>query len=154
LFTALCAALTLGLLARSVRLLPHDRTRDQRLREMGAHAMLSIRAALLPVLFAVLVLATQLTFWENAVVATGEMLNLLVFAFIVDALLEYRVSQNDRWLMTSALVFGLGASNNWALLGFFPFYLVSVVWFRGLVGFFNLRFLARMAFWGVVGELL
>ena len=49
-FTALCAALTLGLLARSVRLLPQDRTREARLREMGAHALLSIRAAFLPAL--------------------------------------------------------------------------------------------------------
>jgi tetratricopeptide (TPR) repeat protein len=154
LFTALCAALTLGLLARSVHLLPHDRTREQRLREMGAHAMLSIRAAFLPALFAVLVLATQLTFWENAVVATGEMLNLLVFAFVIDCLLEFRVSQSDTWLTVSAFVFGLGASNNWALLGFFPIYLFSLVWIRGFVGFFNLRFLARMALWGVAGALL
>jgi hypothetical protein len=154
LFTALCAALTLGLLARSVHLLPHDRTREQRLREMGAHAMLSIRAAFLPALFAVFVLAVQLTFWENAVVATGEMVNLLVFAFVIDCLLEFRVSQNDTWLTVSAFVFGLGASNNWALLGFFPIYLFSLVWIRGFAGFFNLRFLARMAFWGLAGGLL
>jgi tetratricopeptide (TPR) repeat protein len=153
-FTALCAALTLGLLARSVRLLPQDRTREARLREMGAHALLSIRAAFLPALFAVLVLATQMTFWENAIVATGEMLNLLVFAFIVNCLLEYRVSQNDKWLVVSALVYGLGDSNNWALLGFFPFYLISLLWIRGLAGFFNLRFLGRMLLWGLAGNLL
>jgi len=152
-FTALCAALTLGLLARSVRLMPQDRTRDARFRELGAHALLSIRATFLPALFAVLVLATQLTFWENAVVATGEMLNLLVFAFIINCLLEFRISQDDRWLTVSALVYGLGESNNWALLGFFPFYLLALVWIRGL-GFFNLRFLARMVFWGAAGSLL
>src|SRR4051812_34840498 len=33
--SAVCAALSLGLLARSVRLLPHDRTREQRQRELG-----------------------------------------------------------------------------------------------------------------------
>jgi len=48
----------------------------------------------------------------------------------------------------------LGAGNNWALLGFFPIYLFSLVWIRGLAGFFNLRFLARMALCGVVGALL
>src|SRR5687768_917493 len=32
-FTAVCAAATLGLLARSVALLPHDRTHEQRVRE-------------------------------------------------------------------------------------------------------------------------
>jgi tetratricopeptide (TPR) repeat protein len=152
--TALCAALTLGLLARSVSLLPFDRTRESRLREFGAHSLLSIRAAFLPVLFAVLVLATQLTFWENAVVATGEMLNLLVFAAIIDCLLEYRISLNDKWLIASALIYGLGNSNNWALLGFFPIYLFSLVWIKGLVGFFNLRFLGRMALCGLLGNLL
>ena len=116
--------------------------------------MLSIRATFLPALFAVLVLAMQLTFWENAIVATGEMLNLLVFAFIVDCLLEFRVSQSDKWLTVSAFIYGLGASNNWALLGFFPFYLFSLVWIRGLAGFFNVRFLARMALSGLVGGLL
>jgi len=153
-FSALCAALTLGLLARSVHLLPHDRTREQRLREMGAHALLSIRAAFLPALFAVLVLATQLTFWEHSVSATGEMLNLLVFAFLIDCLLEYRVSQNDKWLIASAFVYGLGDANNWALLGFFPIYLFVLLWIRGFPGFFNIRFLARMAVWGLIGNLL
>jgi tetratricopeptide (TPR) repeat protein len=153
-FTAVCAALTLGLLARSVRLLPHDRTREQRLRELGAHAQLTFRCAFLPALFAVLVLATQLTFWQNAVVATGEMLNLLVFAFIIDCLLEYRVTQNDTWLTVSAVVYGLGESNNWALLGFLPLYLVALIWIRGLVGFFNLRFLVRMGLCALAGNLL
>src|SRR5690349_10121757 len=32
-FTAICAALTLALLARSIALLPHDRTHEQRQRE-------------------------------------------------------------------------------------------------------------------------
>ena len=82
-FTALCAALTLGLLARSVRLLPHDRTREQRQREGGEFALLSIRTAFLPPLFAVLMLGLQLTFWQHAVSATGEMLDLLVFAFLI-----------------------------------------------------------------------
>jgi tetratricopeptide (TPR) repeat protein len=150
-FTAICAALTLGLLARSVRLLPQDRTREQRLRELGPHATLCFRPAFVPVLFAVLMLATQLEFWQNAVVATGEMLNVLVFAFIINCLLEYRSSQLDKWMLASAFVYGLGASNNWALLGFFPLYLVAVLWIRGLAGFFNGRFLTRMLACGLAG---
>jgi tetratricopeptide (TPR) repeat protein len=150
-FTALCASLTLGLLARSVRLLPQDRTREQRLREFGAHALLSFRAAFLPVLFAVLILATQLTFWQNAVVATGEMLDLLVFAFVINCLMEYRVSQSDKWLLLSAFVYGVGATNDWALLGFLPLYVVAVLWFKGFSGFFNQGFLARMFVCGAAG---
>ena len=67
-FTAVCAALTLAILARSVRLFSHDRTKEQRLREGGEFALLSVRAAFLPAAFAVLLLAAQLTFWQNAVV--------------------------------------------------------------------------------------
>src|SRR4051812_42858501 len=44
-FSALCAALTLGLLARSVRLLPHDRTKEQRLREPGVDSLLSVKSS-------------------------------------------------------------------------------------------------------------
>ncbi len=150
-FMAVCAAFTLGLLARSVRLLPHDRTPEQRARESGAHALLSFRPAFLPALFAVLILAAQLVFWQNAVVATGEMLNLLLFALVVDALLEYRISQNDNWLLLSSFVYGLGTANNWALLGFFPLYIMALLCIKGFVGSFNRGFLARMLLCGVAG---
>jgi hypothetical protein len=75
--------LTLAILARSVRLFSHDRTKEQRLREGGKFALLSVRAAFLPALFAVLLLGSQLTFWENAIAGTGEMIDLLVFAFLI-----------------------------------------------------------------------
>src|SRR5579872_2419809 len=110
-FTAICAALTVGILARSVRLLPHDRTREQRQREGGEYALLSLRHAYLPALLAVLVLGLQLTFWENSVSATGEMFDALIFAFLVQCILEYRISQNERWLSTLALVYGLSVTN-------------------------------------------
>src|SRR5215467_794680 len=45
LFSAVCAALTLALLARSVALLPHDRTHEQRLRERSPFSFLTIRLA-------------------------------------------------------------------------------------------------------------
>jgi len=150
-FTAVCAALTLGLLARSVRLWPHDRTREQRLQELGTRALLTFRTAFLPALFAVLMLATQLTFWQNAITATGEMLNVLVFAFLINCLLEYRFSQKDRWLMISASVYSLGAANNWALLGFFPLYMIVVLCLKGIRGYFNQRFLTRMLVCGLAG---
>jgi tetratricopeptide (TPR) repeat protein len=152
-FTAVCAALTLAILARSVRLLSHDRTREQRLREGGEFALLSVRAAFLPAAFAVLLLAGQLTFWESAVVGTGEMIDLMVFAFLILCLLEFRVSQSERWLNVFTLVYGLGVANNWALIGFFPCFLLALVWLKR-AGFFHWRFLLRMTGWGVAGLLL
>jgi tetratricopeptide (TPR) repeat protein len=149
-FTAVCAAATLGLLAASVRLLPHDRTREQRGREQGAFALLSLRTAYLPALFAVLLLGLQLTFWKNAVVATGEMVDVLVFAFLIFCLLRFRVTQNDRWLLVSAFVYGLGMANNWAMIGFFPLFIVATIWTKGIASF-NLRFIGLISACGAAG---
>src|SRR5258708_3287001 len=70
--SALCAFFTLALLARSVAILPHDRTRDQRQAERSDYSFLTIRAAWLPPLLAALVCGLQLSFWENAIISTGE----------------------------------------------------------------------------------
>lgn len=126
--TAICAALTLGLLAESVRLLPQYQTRNQRQGENGANGLLSIRAAFLPALFAVLMLAFELDFWQNAVAATGEMLNLPVFAFVIYCLLRFWISRNDRWLLASVFAYGIGDANDWAFLGFLPLYLIVLIW--------------------------
>jgi tetratricopeptide (TPR) repeat protein len=152
-FSAVCAALTLGLLAASVRLLPHDRTREQRQREGGEFSLLSLRTAFLPPLFAVLMLGLQLTFWRNAIGASSEMLDVLVFAFLIYGLLKFRVTQNDKWLFGFAFLYGLGTSNNWALILFFPFFAIAMAWIKGL-SFFNWRFILRVALWGVAGLLL
>ncbi len=153
LFSAVCAALTLAALARSVRLLPHDRTREQRQRERGPFALLSVRCTFLPAALAVFALGLQLTFWENAISATGEMLDLLVFAFLVQCLLEYRISRKELWLSAFALAYGIGMTNNWALVGFFPCFLIALVWIKGF-SFFNFGFLARTGFLGGLGLLL
>src|SRR5271170_4145280 len=97
-FAALCASLTLALLARSVALLPHDRTQQQRDAEDGEFSLLSIRAAWLPPLLAALVCGLQLTFWENATAASNEMLNLLLFAYVIRCLLEFRCDNRESWL--------------------------------------------------------
>ena len=107
-FAAVCGALSLGLLARSVALLPHDRTREQRQRQRGEFSLLSIPTAWAPPLFAALMCGLQLSFWEHASAATGEMLDLLLFAYIIRCLLEYRIDQRETWLTRSALVYGIG----------------------------------------------
>ena len=74
--------MTLALLARSVALLPHDRTQPQRQLEHDEFSLLSIRAAWVPPLLAVFACGLQLTFWENATVASSEIFDLLVFAYV------------------------------------------------------------------------
>lgn len=147
---ALCAALSLGLLARCVSLLPQDRTQMQRDRLTGEHSFLSVRLAWVPVVFAVLVAGLQRTFWENAIVGTGEALDLLLFAYCVRCLLEYRVEEKNAWLYRLAVVYGLGITNNFAMIAFFPALIVALVWVKGWK-FFRLDFLTRMFLLGLAG---
>jgi Tfp pilus assembly protein PilF len=147
---AFCAALSLGLLARSVALLPQDRTRDQRSLEHNEQGLLTIPAAWMPPLLAALVCGLQLTFWENAVIGTGEALDLLLFAYAVRCLLEFRVSQKNSWLYRAMLVQTLGMTNNYAMIAVLPAFLVAVVWMKGLA-FFNLKFLGRLLLCGIAG---
>lgn len=150
--SAVLAALTLAQLVRSVRLLPHDRTREQRQREGGEFALLSGRFAWLPPVLAAIALGLQMTFWENATMATSEMLDLLIFAYLIRCLLEYRVCQNESWIIRFVFIYGLGMTNNWALIGFFPFFLIALIWIKG-VSFFNLRFIGRCVLFGLIGML-
>ncbi len=149
-FSAGCAALTLGLLARSVALLPHDRTEAQRKREHSDFSFLTTGSAWLPPVLAVAVCGLQMSFWENATNYTGEMFDLLLFAFFIWSLLEYRLDEREGRLYAAALVYGAGLANNWAMLGFFPLFVAAVVWIRGL-RFFNLRFLRRLLLCGLLG---
>jgi tetratricopeptide (TPR) repeat protein len=165
LLAATCAALALALLARSVALLPHDRTHEQRQQEPGRSGLLSIRSAWLPPVLAALVCGLQLTFWEHATAAdtvslsggwpptSSEMLDLVLFAYVIRCLLEFRSSERESWLMRGAFVCGVAITNNWAMIGFFPLVLIALVWIRGL-SFFNLRFLGRVSLCCLAGLLL
>lgn len=148
--TALCAGLTLGLLARSVMLLPHDRTHEQRQREQSEFSLLTIRTAWLPPLFAVLLCGLQMSFWENAVTWTGDMLDLLVFAYVIRCLLEYRINRQESWILRCVVVYGIGMANNWAMVGFFPIFIAALIWIQGLA-FFNPRNLLRSLGCGLLG---
>ena len=149
-FSALCAAAALGMLARSVALLPHDRTREQRQRVQSDEALLTTGLAWIPPVFAALICGLQLTFWENATTATGEALDLLLFAYVTRCLLEYRVDGKESRLYRMAFVYGLAVTNNWAMIGFFPAFLVALVWIQKL-RFFNGGYLLRMIGCGLLG---
>jgi tetratricopeptide (TPR) repeat protein len=151
-FSAVCAALTLGLLARSVALLPHDRTDGERRREHSDFAFLTLRSSWLPPVLAALVCGLQLTFWEQATNWTGEMFDLLLFASVIWLLLEYRLDEREWRLFLAAAVYGAGMADNWAMVGFLPVFIAAIIWMRGF-SFFNLPFLRRMALCGAAGML-
>ena len=148
LFSVVCSVLSIALLARSVALLPHDRTRDQRQFERSDDSRLSVPGAWIPPLLAALVCGLQLTFWENAVMASGEALDLLLFAYVLRCLLEHRVDQRDSWLVRMAFVYGLGITNNFAMIAFLPALLLALFWIKGL-SLLNFRLCLRMALCGL-----
>jgi tetratricopeptide (TPR) repeat protein len=150
LFSALCGSLTLVLLARSVALLPHDRTESERQRERSDFSFLTGWPAWLPPVLAVALGGLQLTFWQQATSFTGETFHLLLFAVIVWQLLEYRLDESEWRLFTVVFVYGAGITENWGLVGFFPILLTAIIWLRRL-DFFQVRFLARLAAWALAG---
>jgi tetratricopeptide (TPR) repeat protein len=81
------------------------------------------------------------------------MFDLLLFAFVIWSLLEYRLDEREWRLFLASVVYGAGMANNWALVGFFPAFAAAIVWIRGL-SFFKLRFLQRMVLCGLLGMTL
>jgi tetratricopeptide (TPR) repeat protein len=127
--SAVLAALTLGLLARSVALLPFDRTREARQREHHPLALLSIPLAWAAPVTAVVLCGVSYEFWMNATAGVRDMLDLFLFAWVVRCLLEYRLDRREEWLLKLAFVYGLGVTTNYAMIAFFPACLVALVWF-------------------------
>ena len=143
-FTAVCAMLVLAQLGRCIALLAHDRTSMERQRNPHRHGLLAVPLAWIPPVVATLAFGMQLTFWEHAVSATGEMFDLLLFALMVRCLLEYRLRKNDFWLVLCALINGLAVANNWAMVGYLPLFLIVIFWFKGGFGIFSSAFLAQL----------
>ncbi len=119
-FSAVSAALTLGLLARTIQLMPWDRPWEKRNRWAGK----------LPVLLACVVCGLEFSFWQEATAATGEMLDLLLLAASLWLLLEYRVRQKSAWLNAAAFVWGLGMAENWLMLLTLPLFVLGVIWLQ------------------------
>lgn len=151
--SAICGALVIGLLTRAVILLPQDRTHQQRERERSEFGLLTIRLAWLPPVMAAVVCALELSFWQHATNATPDMINLVLFAYAVRAILEFRIDGQESWLFKACLAYGLLMTSDWLALGMFPAFVAALIWSQGL-RFFRARFLTRALLWGAVGLLL
>jgi len=151
--SAICAALTLGLLARSVAILPHDRTEAERAVEKSDFSFLTSRSAWVPPALAVAMCGFHAGFWEHATNFTGEMIQLLVFAFIIWEILEFRLDERDSRLYWACFAYCAGMADDWALSGFLPFFLLALVWSKG-VEFFHPIFLTRALLCSLAGATL
>lgn len=154
LFSAILGALTVGLLARSIQLLPHNRTHEQRVRNQGEEdiGLLTTPNAWVPVVIGCTAFGLQLSFWEHATSFTGEMVNLFLFAYIIRGILEFRAQrpQTTTWLYKVCFVCGLAITNNWGMFGFFPIFVAALIGVLG-VRFFNVKLLISMALFGLAG---
>ena len=140
LFSAALAALTLGVLARSVELLPWSNLPEEKF----------FWARKFPVLLAVAVCGFEFNFWQEATAMSGELLDLLLLATAVRCLLEQRADQEGRWLERAAFVWGLGMAENWVMLVTLPLFIAAVMALRGL-NFFQANFLLRLTLRGLAG---
>ncbi len=150
LFSAVCGALTLGLLARSVQLLPQDRTPIQRVFLSKDNGVFTQPDNWAPVVLACVVCGLEFGFWQEATAASGEMLDMLLLAAALWCLLEYRVDRESRWLNLAALIWGLGMAENLVMLLTLPLFLLSLFWLRRR-HFLRGGFLLRMALLGLAG---
>jgi tetratricopeptide (TPR) repeat protein len=143
LFSAAVAAAILGLLARTVQLLPWD--------QPWKNASPLTRA--LPLLTAGVVCGLEFGFWQEATTANGEMLDLLLLAAAVWLLREYqfrKLHRNPRWLNAAALVWGIGMAENWLMLLALPLFVAALIRLQRK-RFFRWKFILRMAGFGLAG---
>ena len=125
---AVCAALTLATLARSVALLPHDRLEQQRLLVQNEQALLSGPDAWVPVVLAAIALGLQLTFWETCRCRLrGDAGPALVCLCHPVPAGTPQFMSGQGWLDRAALLFGVGMANNWGLVGFLPLLVVALL---------------------------
>ena len=140
LFSAATAALTLGVLARTLQILPWDKPWENDWRWTGA----------LPVLLAVALCGLEFSFWQEATAATGEMLNVLLLVSGLWLLLEYRIRRDSRWLNAAAVLWGVGMAEDWMMLLLLPLFIAGIIWLRG-IWFFRWKFILRMIGLGLAG---
>ena len=120
LFFSAVAAITLGLLARSVQLLPWGCPLESQ----------SYWIRTLPVLLACSLCGLEFNFWQQAVAASGEMLAFLPLATAVWLLLKFRQCHQIRWLYWAAFVWGLGMVDDWLMMLTLPIFLAGALWVK------------------------
>ena len=136
--SAAIGAAVIGVLARTVQLLPWD--------QPWANASRSAKT--LPILLACVLCGLEFGFWQQATATPGEVLDLLLLASGIWLLLEFKQRQNPRWLDAAALVWGAGMAENWLMLLTLPLFVAGLIWLLRL-RFFQRKFILRMAALGL-----
>ncbi len=162
LFSALCGALALGVLARSLELADWDRPLTT----------LGVWPSKLPIIFACTVCGLEFNFWQESTAGTGEMLQNLLLASAILCALNFRSARNMRWLQmgnqpdnfislemsaseirwlqTATFTWGMGMAENWMMLLTLPLFLGALVWL-GKSELLKRNLIIRLTLVGLVG---
>ena len=140
LLAAALAAAILGLLTRTIQLLPWDHPWNAASRLTCA----------IPILTACVLCGLEFSFWQEATSAPGELLDLVLMAAAACLLLEYNIRKQARWLDAAAVIWGLGMAENWLMTITVPLFVVAVIWIEKL-RFFRWAFVLRLAGLGFAG---
>jgi len=139
-FSAICGALTLGIMARSLELAAWDRPLT----------MLKGWQAKLPIVLACVVCGLEFNFWQEATAATGEMLQILLLAATILCLLKFRVAREFHWLQAATFIWGMGMTENWTMFLTLPLFVGALAWL-GKMGLFRKDLLLKLALAGLAG---
>ena len=111
--SAILAALVLGLLTRSVQLLPINRLHVQRMFLTNQTGRFRRPEAWLPPVLAAVVCGLFYSFWREATAGTGQMLDLVLVAAMCWCLLEHHASRKSFWRTSAVFLAGLNLAENW-----------------------------------------
>ena len=149
-FSAICGAWTLCLLARTVQILPQNRTPVQRIFLTSNRGLYLGTDNWAPAVLAAVLCGLEFNFWQQSVAAVGETLDILLFASALRWLMEYRTDRQTRYVRKAIFMWGVGMTENWAMILLLPVFLGAILWLRGR-RFFSLNFLAMGLVAGLAG---
>ena len=149
-FSAGCGAWTLCLLARSVQILPQNRTPVQRIFLASKRGIFEGGDNWAPAVLAAVLCGMEFNFWQESVAAVGETLDLLLLASSVRWLLEYRMDRSPRYLRKAFFMWGVGMAENWVMILLLPVFLLALLWLRRR-RFFAINFLLLGTVAGLAG---
>lgn len=130
-FNTILATFTIIWLARSVMLLPQDRSTDQRVRNDDPDGLYISKFACIPPIIACISLGLLFNFWQGATEATPDILNVFFFAYIVRNTLEHRLDGESFWIYRASTVYSIALVNNPMMVLFLPFWIGSLIWING-----------------------
>ena len=149
-FSAACGAWTLCLLARTVQILPQNRTPVQRIFLTSKRGIFEGADNWAPAVLAAVLCGMEFNFWSESVAAVGETLDILLLASSLRWLMEYRMDRSPRYLRKAIFMWGVGMAENWAMILLLPVFLGALLWLRRR-RFFAIKFLMFGTLAGLAG---